>query len=237
MKKNSSKTAITLIELIFALMLLSIVLLGIFAISNVLSNNNQDYGQRYLVRSETQTTLNNILNAASLAVGSGLCISAAGTSAPPCNSPYVADQGILTGLNVGGGYQTFCIHQNPTSLLGGDTWVCYTFVPTSPTGPYIYYCNVPYNLNDPSGNRGAAGTCSSPELVAGTAYSISNPSPPSFVANPLTNQLQFTITIQNCLNDLNPPGTCSPSGTSIDPVNNPEVTVTGSVSPQQEGTG
>jgi hypothetical protein len=60
---------------------------------------------------------------------------------------------------------------------------------------------------------------------------------PSFVANP-AGQLQFSITINNCLNDA-ATGTeaCSITGTSGDMTNNPEVQVTGSVAPPQEGTG
>ena len=71
MKRIFSKTAFTLIELIVSSVLVSVVVLGIFSINSVLNNNNQDYGQRYLVKSETQATLNHILNNASLAVGSG----------------------------------------------------------------------------------------------------------------------------------------------------------------------
>ena len=58
MKKIFSKTAYTLIELIVSLLLASFVVLGIYSIDQVLNNNAQDYGQRYLVKSGTQTTLN-----------------------------------------------------------------------------------------------------------------------------------------------------------------------------------
>ena len=62
MKRIYSKTALSLLELIIATALVSVIILGIFAINTVLSNNNIDYGQRYFVKSETQTTLNHILN-------------------------------------------------------------------------------------------------------------------------------------------------------------------------------
>jgi hypothetical protein len=63
----------------------------------------------------------------------------------------------------------------------------------------------------------------------GTAYSFK----PSF-----TSTSGFSITIQNCLNDSEPaPRACNGGGDGIsgDPVNNPEVTVSGTVFPSQEG--
>ena len=47
MKINISKTGFSLLELIIAAALVSVVILGIFAVNNVLTGNNQDYGQRY----------------------------------------------------------------------------------------------------------------------------------------------------------------------------------------------
>lgn len=213
MKKNFSKTAFTLIELILSLVLLSVIILGMFSISTVLSNNNQDYGQRYLVRSETQNTLNHILNNASLAVG----------SATNVGNPSVLDQGIINFTSAGVN-QNFCMHQqNP-----GDTWACYEFDLTPNDAAYrqICYCNVLYNLNDPSGYRGAiaANCCAVTNSFIGTAYSVST----SF--NPTNG---FSVTIQNCLNDY--ASTCFSA--TPDPVNNPQVTVSGSVFPLQESTG
>src|SRR5450631_3425882 len=114
MQKNSSKTAYTLIELIVSLLLVSVVVLGIFSINLVLNNNNQDYGQRYLVKSETQATLNHILNNASLAVGSGTTV----------GNQNVADQGIVS-FTSNAVNQNFCVHQKPTTTT--DTWACYEF--------------------------------------------------------------------------------------------------------------
>ncbi len=211
MKNFFLKTAYTLIELIISLVLVSVVVLGIFSINMVLNNNNQDYGQRYLVRSETQNTLNHILNNASLAVGSGTNV----------GNPSVLDQGIVFFTSAGVN-QNFCIHQqNP-----GDIWACYEFdlTPVDPAYHQICYCNASYNLLDGSGYRGAtaANCCGGTNSFLGTAYSVNST---------FTNNV-FSITIQNCLNNNNPPGTCG-----SDPVNNPQVTVSGSVFPPQEGNG
>ncbi len=232
MKKILSKTGFTLIELIVSLMLVSVVVLGIFAINNVLSNNNQDYGQKYLVRSETQATLNHILNNASLAVGN--------TTTDPYGN---LEQGILIGAAGMGDANSFCVHQDmppnpidnapvnyPSSAppdYSNSRWLCYTWYPsTNPTTPnQIFYCATPYN--DSLSYRGAAscnGIANSQFL--GTAYSIANPAPPAFT------NVTFSITLQNCLN--NSLSTCSSTGASTDPANNPEVQVSGSVSTPQE---
>jgi len=242
MKKNFSKTAFTLLELIVSLSLIGIILLGIISINTVLNYNNQDYGQRYLVKSETQTTLNHILNNASLAVGNTVV------------DPYGnIEQGILIGAAVGDA-NSFCIHQdipvppqvplagynidntpvnNPASAppnYSNSRWLCYTRYPSSDlTYPYqIRYCAMPYI--DSASNRGAANCLSGTETVGpfylGTAYSIVTPVPT------FTSTTGFSITIQNCLN--NSLASCNSSGTSTDPANNPEVQVSGSVIPFQE---
>jgi hypothetical protein len=211
MKRFFSKTAVTLIELIVAVSLVSIVLLGLSSINMVLSNNNQDYGQRYLVRSETQATLNHILNNASLAVGSG----------------SANDEGVLIGAAVGDP-NSFCIHQGPNNNIfnnvNNDIWLCYTL-----SSNQIKYCTETYSAGgDP---RGAASCTASPNITSGptflgTAYSITNPS------SSLNSTTGFSITIQNCLNDS--ALGCNSSGISTLPANNPEVQITGTVFPPQE---
>jgi len=219
MKRIFSKTAFSLLELIIASVLVIIVIFGIFGINAVLNNNSQDYGQRYLVKSETQGTLNNILNNVSLAVGSGTNTN---------STPSVLDQGVLLGgSTMGGDTNSFCIHQqNP-----GDTWLCYSFIPATNE---IMYCNNTYNLSDGSGYRGAA-TCvgNAGAQYLGTAYSITSPSAPTFTNS--GNQMLFSITITNCLDNSAATGTCQASGTSKDPANNPEVQLSGSALPLQAG--
>ncbi len=214
------KKAYTLIELMVSLILLAFIVLGIFSINQVLNTSHQDYGQKYLVKSATQTTLNHILNDASLAVGSGTKV----------GNPAVLDLGVLIGAQMGAAdNNSFCIHQSPN---GADTWVCYVFDPAS---FQITFCNKTYNLGDGTGYRGASGACLAAGQFLGSAFSISNPAPPSFVDNPATNQLQFSITIENCLD--NSAATCNQGGNGIsgDPANNPEAQLSGSVTPPQEG--
>ena len=210
MKKKLSKTAFSLLELIIASMLLIIVLLGIFSVNTVLNNNNVDYGQRYFVKSGTQTTLNHILNNASLAVGSGTIDSN--------NNP---DQGIEignAGVSNDPNSYSFCIHQAANNNLinsPSDIWLCYTWSPNY----QINYCTFAYDSSQP--NRGAS------SCVGGSFLGTAHNNPVVSFANNI-----FFMTIQNCLNNaaLN----CW-SNTPPDPVNNPEYSLSGSASPLQSG--
>ncbi len=262
MKIIFTNKAFTLIELIVALSLLSVIFLGILSINIVLNNNNQDYGQKYIVKSQTQATLNHILNNASLAVGSNTQI------VPPFKDTGILIGGTCTGTSCGdldltdvvNNPNTFCIHQPVDNSPGDnsniinstttDIWLCYTYygpatASSATAGPdQIWYCTMPFTYNGTS-QRGA-GSCNptlypainSGPTFLGTAFSISTvPVGSTFPQSPYlsaTNgQLLFSITIQNCLNDLTPPGTCTGSGTT-DSANNPQIQLTGSVIPQQE---
>lgn len=168
-------TGLTLIELIVTSMLVSVVLFGLFSVTNVLSNNSQDYGQRYLLASQTQATLNHILGNVALAVGS-----------------VGANTAIV--LNAGGDPNSFCVHQGPNSnILNNapeDIWLCYSF-----SGYQINWCaenypGLPASCSVASGlGHLVAGTSI---MFVGTAYSMG---PPAY-ANPT-----FSVTIKNCLND------------------------------------
>jgi len=222
MIKIFSKTAFTLIELLVAITLVTIVLLGVFAINSVLNTNSLDYSNRYSVRSALQATLNHILNNASLAVGSA----------------NANDSGILIGA-ITGDANTFCIHQaanaNQVSSTS-DIWLCYSWSANT-----ITWCAETYSTGavDPRG----ATSCSSPSVslvpttsvhFLGTSFnsfSSTPPGPPTFTPSGAS-QLLFTITLQGCLN--NALGTCSNTGTSTDLTNNPEFQVTGSVIPTGE---
>jgi len=247
MKNERSKTAFTLIELIVSTLLVAIVLLGIFSISMVLSNNSQDYGQRYLVTSETQITLNHILNNAALAVGS--------------LNPN--DQAILIGgTNNLVGPNGFCIHQagtnpllstsNPVpgqNLIGSpsDIWLCYFWVAASNEIEWCaeqYPANAVTNPGTVPNPRGATRCPSAPVAnlipnpatganitILGTANTGFAALPPTFTSS--ASQLLFSITLQNCLN--NSAASCNGGGAGIssDPANNPEVVVSGSITPSQ----
>jgi prepilin-type N-terminal cleavage/methylation domain-containing protein len=225
MRKIFSNTAFSLIELIVSLTLLSIVVLGIFSINTVLVSNNQDFGQRYLVRSETEITLNHILKNASLAVG----------SANPDDQGILHGSGVQADGNPGmNDANSFCIHQaggagNNLIDNPSDIWLCYQL-----TGNLINWCAETYTTGAIN-PRGASKCSTSGSLIAGqpitflgTAFSITNPAP-SFDSTK-----GFSITIQNCLD--NTAGTCSNTGTSTDPSTNPEVQISGSIFPPQVST-
>ena len=249
MKIKFSKTAITLVELIIGTMLMTIILLGMFAINNVFNNNNQDYGQRYLVKSQTQTTLDQILNNASLAVGA---------------DAVKDNEGILIGTNPYGqgddpggigDPNSFCFHQGGTANgfinianSAADIWLCYTYYPagtavTATTGPNsIYYCAETYDVGaaDPRGASSCGAAATAHTLIAGsnitflgTAFSISEL---NSVATPPTFDTTggFSITIQNCLDDSL--ASCNISGTSTALATNPEVQLSGSIFPPQVST-
>ena len=226
MKFKLSTTAFTLIELIVSLVLVSIVLLGIVSISTVLNNNNQDYGQRYLVKADTQTTLNHILNNASLAIGSGTTVNG------------YSDQGIVMGNDAALGWgdaNSFCIHQGPNnniinSAAASGIWLCYTWYPAAGIKPYqIYYCTQTYNTTQVTRGANSCVAASPNFTFLGSAFSWA----PSFVDSQTLNELQFSITLQNCLDDT--ATSCQAGGTSTDPVNNPEVQLSASITPPQEG--
>jgi prepilin-type N-terminal cleavage/methylation domain-containing protein len=233
-KRFFSKTAFSLIELIVALTLMSVIVLGIFSINMVLVNNNQDYGQRYLVKSATQITLNHILNNASLAVG----------SANANDEPFLigtTNYGASDPNGVGD-VNSFCMHQaggagNNLINNASGIWLCYQL-----TGNQINWCAETYVPgNDPRGALSCSAASAGGFLIAGvpitflgTAHSITTlngvSSPP--VLDPITG---FVITIQNCLDDS--AASCYNATPSLqDPANNPQVQISGSVFPPQMST-
>jgi hypothetical protein len=222
----SKTTALTLIELIVSSMLVTVVLFGLVSITSVLSTNSQDYGQKYLLASQTQATLNHILGNASLAV----------------RDIASADPGIITSqmgiLGDTASMASFCIHQNisPANLPANNTpnntpgvytndrWLCYTL-----NNYQINYCSKAYA---PGSSPWGAVNCGSGTVTnstfLGTAYSITTP------AQSFTNAT-FSISIENCFNDA--AASCYNATASLqDPVNNPQVTRSGSVTAQQVGS-
>ncbi len=222
MKIIFSKTAISLIELIVATVLVAVVLLGIFSINMVINNNNQDFGQRFLVRSETQTTLNHILNNAFLAW------------TDPNNDPSFLIPTLADPTN-----NTFCIHQPPdknqldnSNIINSQNpagiWLCYFS-----DGTQIQWCAENYNALPPNYGTSSCATAGANIIpfagnnitFLGTAFSQFSILPPTH------NNGMFNITIQNCLN--NAAGSCKNTGVSTDLANNPEVQLSGSISTPQ----
>ena len=163
------------------------------------------------------------------------------------------DYGILLGAGAPPGVgdaNTVCIHQpdgtgnniiNDTSHPMG-IWLCYTWFPAGNANQYqIYWCTSNYtpaaSASAPSYYRGAAActAASTNWTFLGSAFSWA----PSFTqsASSGNSQLQFSLTLNNCLNDAAATCNAGGAGVSSDPVNNPEVQLTGSVAPPQVGTG
>jgi hypothetical protein len=95
---------------------------------------------------------------------------------------------------------------------------------------------MPYNS---ALNFQGAANCTSANVIGTQVYLGTAFSDPAAAAT-FNSTSGFTITLQNCLNNsetINDSLTCNGSGNGIssDPVNNPEVQVSGSVYPSQEG--
>ena len=258
MKKNF-KAAFSLLELIIASVLVVIVTMGIFAVNGVLSSNSQDYGQKYFVKSETQTTLNHILNNASMAIGSGINV-------PTLDGGTVADLGILystsptTGLgpdSLGLFYNanSFCIHQDIALVtpLDGAT----VNPPSTPSTPPAYnnpasrwLCYTLFTpLKSPCPSSAVLPNCSSYQIwYCASAYNSSlayrgasncfvNSGNAMYLGTAysintptFSSTAGFNITINNCLDDS--ASTCSGGSDQAD---NPTVQLSGNVFPSQEG--
>jgi len=246
MRKTTLKTGFSLLELVIAASLVTVVIMGIFAINNVLTSNNQDYAQRYSVKSTTQTTLNHILNNASEAIGSGTNIWNNNTSS------YFPDVGIQYYMSGVGDANSFCFHQDiPFTIVGGYTidnnpvnstptappytsastrWLCYTWYPNTSSPPAssvnayeIFYCARNYTYN--SAYQGAGNCPVATSTYLGTAYLL-----PAVSYSSTTG---FNVTLQDCFN--NAALSCFSQGASSDPVNNPQVTLSGNSFPAQVG--
>jgi hypothetical protein len=232
MKKNVSTTGFTMVEVMVAFVLASILLLGIVTIDTSLDNASRNYGQRYAIKADAQVMLNHILQNAALAVGSA----------------SVNDEGIISGFAGGGGgvpANTFCIHQaagNTILTSKGDNheiWLCYSFVPAS---FQLNWCAETYNSplppNPPSADPRGATDCATAsgggKLIAGTTVSLLGSVfsiTPTYKVFAATGQSQFTVQILDCSNNAD--ATCNNTGTSTSLEGNPEIQITGSVIPLQ----
>jgi hypothetical protein len=111
--------------------------------------------------------------------------------------------------------------------LTTDTWACYELDLTSADSAYhqIWYCNASYNLTTVTrgATAAAAAACLGSGTFLGTAYSATT----TFSS---TTNGPFAITLQNCLNDS--ATSCFNANSALqDPVNNPQVTLSGTVYP------
>lgn len=236
--KYYNSNSFTLIEVLVASAVVSIILLGVITASISLNNNARYAAGSYYVAQNTQTTLNHILNNASLAIGSPEHPGFVGMSS--LTDPY--NNGALSysegnpppaAVSSGSDLNTFCIHQNfkPDGSFDNNDpdsnhrWVCYTFNPTNnaSTANQIYWCIKDFVNDTNTLGFVGPGPCLSSDTFLGTA--LNKPTTTVTINDQSgAQQVLFTVTIENCLN----PGDVS---CGLDKSNNPYVSKTGGVSP------
>ncbi|MBF0490531.1 MAG: hypothetical protein HQL15_07925 [Candidatus Omnitrophica bacterium] len=137
MRNQRSNQATTLIEILVATSIASMVLMGALLSTTAVQKSVNDQGANYANKSGSSAVLDHILRNASLAMGSDM-------------GPEF-DKGILIGRAETGDPDTFCIHQNvdgngvtldTAQDTTNDHWLCYTL-----SGGGVYYCYKPYSLD------------------------------------------------------------------------------------------
>lgn len=246
MKINHSKS-FTLVEVLVASLVVSIILLGVITSSIALNNNARYSAGSYYVTQNTQTILNDILNAASQAMGS------------PQNPGFVGIDDLITDIDSSGtviqtqlgpagdlsdheldalnsgdtNNNTFCVHQNlkfdgsfdPINLNLNHRWKCYTF-----RGYNLYSCikvytdvDCPPNTSCYAANQPGACGAITDKLLGALKV---KPRTEFTIDGRQGRTLIFKVTLQSCLNP-------SATATCVDhSSSNPYVEKTGKISPQ-----
>ena len=219
----SSQKAYTLLEVMVAFVIVSLVLLGIITTNTSMDTANRAMGLRYTLKADTQAILNHILQNAALAMGSA--------------SP--GDEGIINGFQGAGGLSggnatTFCIHQPGTNSGGNniianptDIWLCYSYVAANHT---LFWCAETYAAGaDPrtASACSTSGTRIGAIRTLGSVFSIQ----PVYTVYSATGQSEFDVAITSCID--NAAATCQAGGTSTSPESNPEIQLSGTVNPLQ----
>ncbi len=252
MKINQIRS-FTIIEILVASIVVSIILLGVITTSISLSNSARFSSGNYFVTQSTQSTLNHILKNAALAIGTPSNPGFVGMNTlwdkDDLGNPIKAPDGTVLEGNpplsdlVGSGKpSTFCIHQNLSlngsyNILNSNAyhrWLCYTLDTATKN---IYWCARAYDVNNPPGTAGylssqpaninhtGGAPCSTTDNLLGTATNISTSL--SINAAGSSQKVEFQVTIDNCLDpNGNVFGQCVAGGS-----NNPYVQKTGTISP------
>ncbi len=234
---------LTLIELLVASSVIGLIMLGVITSNITLQKNTLDYANSYYVLQNTNQSLNHILAAASLAVGTPNNPGVALYNPRPSRCRSTARNGEaymgqdqtrhnLCAVN-SGDPNTFCFHQNvdPTDVTWPgmvdptkDRWLCYTF-----SSPNISWCTKTFS----SGPSSCSGSGNVETGTLGTAKTVTA----SFSLNSYCFSIPcdgrqkalFNVTIINC---KDPTANCSPGN-----ANNPYVVKSGSVSPPGHSAG
>ncbi|MBF0490533.1 MAG: hypothetical protein HQL15_07935 [Candidatus Omnitrophica bacterium] len=218
MCNQRSNKAMTLIEILVATAVASMVLFGALLSTTALQKSTNDFGANYANKAQSSAVLDHILRNAGLAMGSDM-------------GPEF-DKGILIGSAETGDADTVCIHQDVDDKgvenldsaqdTKDDHWLCYS-LKTSGTTRGIYYCYKSYDSSVSCPTCRGASACSVTDKFLGTASSWI----PSFKLN--GRQLLFTMSITSRLK--------STSDVKSNDGSNPETTVSGGVSPAMHSIG
>ena len=189
----SCMKAFTLLEVIIAAAVSSIIVLGILSSSITLQKTKMDSSNSYFLSQNSLNTLNHMITGASLAIGT------------PSNP------GILIGSRWGGSWSSsnsVCIHQNIDPATSTDwpgtvddtknRWLCYTYIPTEPAlagfNPgTIYWCTMAYV---PGASLYGATDCTA---SSNNLKALSKAS--SVTASFTLNTALFNVEIKSCMNN------------------------------------
>lgn len=176
--------AITLMELIIASIVVTVVMLGVVSANIILQKDSTSFSNKYYVTEVANTVLSSILADAAQVVGTA--------SAP----------GIVIGAGTGDA-NTTCFYQDPNGIIqdtANGKWTCYTYYnPPSPNQYNIYRCTSNYSKGSNQGmkkcNTGAGST------LIGTA------SASPWLLTVFNNGL-FSLTVDNCWNPAATDNSC-----------------------------
>ncbi len=183
------KQGITLMELIVAAAVTSIVLGGMFALMNSMQGSQNIFGQQNYLAGATQAMLNRILKDASQAVGDSVE-----------TGIYLVDD-LATSALIPAGEATFCFHQRQEAVPN-DKWICYW-----QAGTTLNVCDKTFI--EGIDKRGADGACiaSTRRFVGSLPAGTINNNNPDFIVpdtNPATNDNLFKIELINRVDPINP---------------------------------
>jgi Tfp pilus assembly protein PilW len=238
----------TLVEVLVASIVVSIILLGIITSSLSLNNNARYAAGSYYVTENVQNILNNILNNASQAYGTPDNPGFVGIDANPAHLAILDSSGNSIQSSSGGNISaasdlpsgdanTFCIHQNLKTDGTFDEafpdanhrWVCYTLISNN-----LYSCIKNFDATClpnsscyqiPSNQPGA---CASTDMNYKLVGALKTKPLTDLKITPQQGGLQqalFTVTLETCLN----PGDAN-CGSAATRSSNPYATKTGSAS-------
>lgn len=248
MKINKLK-AFTIIEVLVASVVVSIIMLGVITTSISLSNSAKFSSANYFVSQNTQSALNQIIAQASIAIGTPSNPGFVGVDnlidKDETGADVVDDSGdVLTRSSLtSGSSNSFCIRQNfsvdgdysSSNPIAYNRWACFTF---NPSNYNLYSCYKPFDINRLPGSvayvanaASQPGDCKPSDwgyTLVGTAKVKPVTSLTINAAGGGSQKVIYQVTIDNCLDpsEHHGFGVCTAVNS-----NNPYVEKTGIISP------